>query len=332
MMALLIVLAFVIYWPSLSGPMMFDDRDTVMQKGARMGSNPFSLARGFRGLTLFTIGVNIRWPGAPAEWPNGFKWIGTARSLRAWNILLHVINGVLVGQVAGILGFHVELSSIIFIVLPFSVNTVAYISGRSAMLALTFALVGVLAILQGWSVIALPALALAFWSKEDAVLYCPTFAGVAFLAGSAWWWPWLAVPPLVAWWFADRVRLSIANNGDAAMASGGLPASMSQPWHGITTFTENLIRYPLWTVGLSLAPYQGSGFVRSSPLRISLALSLVATACLCFAGYPVLRIPLVLALIGPWLGYAVFPTPDTVMEYRNYHSAAGIALIIGALL
>jgi tetratricopeptide (TPR) repeat protein len=249
---------------------------------------------------------------------------------RAVNLVLHAINAYQVSVIAEL--FHMEqpwAPGLLFAVGPFTVFSVSYISARSSILSTLFALTGVIAILSGFEFLALPCLFLSFYSKEDGAAFALLFAAVSYLEGGMWWF-W-AIPPLLLIMFRyERIKRMFTAHmtGAENMIKGGLPGSLPQPRHGLTHFVENLIRYPFWTIGFGQAPYHGSGIPTSSIFRTLLAFGILILMLLAAGIFP-LHISMI--LLGPWLLYIAFTSSDILMEYRNYHSATGISLLLGLL-
>ncbi len=114
------------------------------------------------------------------------------------------------------------------------------------------------------------------------------------------------------------------NNGDEVMGRIGLPVSHKQPWHALTVFVQTVFRLPFWFIGTGTSPYHGSGVPIPRIPAICAVLFVIAAAAAAFA---VLPVPIMLIFIGPWLVYLFCPVPDQLMEYRNYSSTAGFALL-----
>ena len=332
---LYIVLAFLVYSPSLFGPFIFDDRSSTIENNSVRRKKPEKAIRvRWRGLTVFTWCVQYCMAVVEANCPHCGKGQAAVKpwSFRAGNILLHGLNAWGVGAIAGLLGLDPMIAAMFFVVGPFAVYGVSYITGRPSILSASFGILGVWAILSGYELWAVPALGLAFWAKEDGVGYGGTFLLVSWLSGG-YWWAW-AVPSIIiiGWHWNDIKRVtSDTESGSENMVKGGLPGSLDQPEHGFTQFTETLIHYPMWAFGFKQAPYHGSGMSYPSAARSIPAGMMFGLWVTVLILQPDLRISVALLLTGPWMLYIVVPTMDVLMEYRNYFSAVGVALLFAAL-
>lgn len=331
-----LLVSFMLYSRALFGPFMFDDRDGLLQNKyiqEKDFKSPLYMSP-WRGLTVASWALNQCAVALEFSCPSCGKGGRAVRpwSFRAVNVILHALNAV---QVTYIASFHVEhpwLAGLLFAVGPFSVYSVSYITARGPILSTLFALSGLIAILSGYEIFALPFLVLSFYSKEDGAAFSLTFGAVSFIIGGMWW-IWICPPLLLLIWKYDRIKRMSTDymTGAEKMRNGGLPGALPQPQHGVTNFVENLLRYPLWTFGLGQAPYHGSGIPTSSIFRMLLAAGFLISLLSAAATIPSFQIPVALILIGPWILYILFQTADILMEYRNYHSGVGIALLLGLL-
>ncbi len=115
-----------------------------------------------------------------------------------------------------------------------------------------------------------------------------------------------------------------ANNGDDVMGKNGLPVSYKQPWHALTVFVSTVLRLPFWFTGAGTSPYHGSGIKIPRIPAVLASVFVLVGAIAAFYWFPV---PVMLIFLGPWLVYLVCPVPDQLIEYRNYSSTAGFALL-----
>ncbi len=322
------VIAILIYMPSINGTPIFDDSDVLSNLKTqfswskawwRQAIRP--LAWRARALTMISMAIQRKWPG-------------TFRGYHLGNIAIHALCGVLVERIAVELGADPALAlltGILYIAHPFAVNTVGYITGRASLLSTGFGLAAVLAFLAGpvWAVALLWVASV--YAKEDGVGFVPLLFALSIQQQR----------PVLTWCFvlvmavgANRIaaryqKFTTRKNGDRAMRTIGLPVAHPQPWHGLTVFTETLIRLPFWAVGLKQSPYHGSGVAISSWKRVFLAVLVLSGLVLAFSWAP---IPILLILGGPWLVYILCPVPDQLMEYRNYSMVAGFALLLAQIL
>ena len=175
---LLAVLAVVLYWPSLSGPFVYDDYDMMESFSAvRRGTAP-ALIRSGRPVLMSTFVLNHRLGGFE---PFGFHLV---------NVLLHAVNGFLLWRLllalfgALKLGPRTEAARslfiygvpLLFVVSPMQTESVAYISSRSELLSTAFFLAGLWAFIcwrdrNPWVTAGLTALCLAgaALSKQDKI-------------------------------------------------------------------------------------------------------------------------------------------------------------------
>ena len=309
--------AILCYFSCFKGPPIFDDLEVLETANALKWK--WKYVRGsHRVLTLLSYAVQKLWPN-------------TFRSLHVANALLHALVGMVVAQIATQLGSDEAsafFAGLLFTVHPFAANTVAYLSGRAAILCSLFGFLAVWALLTpGQTHWAMLFLGMTLICKEDGLGFGPLLGAVAVLRGE---WVFAAVLGLagiglIAWQW-PQFKLYLKGNGDAMMRTIGLPVSLPQPQHGYTVLVETLIRLPLWTLGAGLSPYHGSG-VKVSPLyRAAIVLILSFIYSLLFWLHP---IPTLSLLLGPWTVYLVCRVPDQICEYRSYSSLAGMALFGG---
>jgi len=156
--ALLLGLGWWSYSPGLNGGFLFDDFNNLDQLGAYgRVDNPRSLLLYLtsgsadpigRPLSLLSFLIDAReWPADP--WP-----------FKRTNILLHLLNGVLLGWVLLRLGRRLGIAEVqaraaamlgagLWTLHPFLVSTTLYVVQREAMLPATFTLLGMLLWLEG---------------------------------------------------------------------------------------------------------------------------------------------------------------------------------------
>lgn len=180
------------YWPSLSGPFVFDDAPNLELLGVRGGIDSFDAFVEFvssaqagplgRPLSLASFVADSRtWPADPL-------------SFRVTNLLIHFVNGLLVLFLArAILALHLNrrtawqlavICMAVWIIHPLLVSTTAYVIQRMTQLASLFVLTGLLSYLHGrkildsqpgrawaWILLGMGASgALAVLSKESGIL------------------------------------------------------------------------------------------------------------------------------------------------------------------
>ncbi len=202
--ALILVLAFLVYWPGLSGGFLFDDFVNLPALGAY---GPVDNATAFwryvtsgnadptgRPLALLSFLVDARtWPADP--WP-----------FKRTNVLLHLFNGALLfallkwigavlvksGDVAGARAarWAAVVGAGLWLLHPLLVSTTLYIVQREAMLPATFVLLGLLGYLAGRRR-AIEGRASGIWISTASIAIC-TVLGVLCKANGA-------LLPMLAW-------------------------------------------------------------------------------------------------------------------------------------
>lgn len=157
-LAALLLLGWWAYSPGLSGVFLFDDFNNLDKLGTYGGVRDFRsllfyLTSGTadptgRPLSLLSFLIDARnWPADPAPF-------------KRTNILLHLLNGVLLGSLLLKLGLRLKLESVhanlaallgaaLWTLHPFFVSTALYVVQREAMLPATFTLAGMLLWLWG---------------------------------------------------------------------------------------------------------------------------------------------------------------------------------------
>ena len=161
--ALLFVLAIVAYLPGLSGPFLFDDFGTLAELGQRGGIRDWETFRAFvfgghagptgRPLALLTFLLDAtNWPAD--AWP-----------FKRTNVVIHVINGALLGyvtsQILRVLDFKRDdvrwiavVAAGCWLLHPFLVSTTLYVVQRMAQLSTLFVFAGLAGHLYGRSMLA----------------------------------------------------------------------------------------------------------------------------------------------------------------------------------
>ncbi len=202
--ALILVLAFLVYWPGLSGGFLFDDFVNLPALGAY---GPVDNATAFwryvtsgnadptgRPLALLSFLVDAHtWPADP--WP-----------FKRTNVLLHLFNGALLfallkwigavlvksGDVAGARAarWAAVVGAGLWLLHPLLVSTTLYIVQREAMLPATFVLLGLLGYLAGRRR-AIEGRASGIWISTASIAIC-TVLGVLSKANGA-------LLPMFAW-------------------------------------------------------------------------------------------------------------------------------------
>lgn len=321
----LFLIPFVIllaYWPSLNGPFIFDDIDSVLGQSLVMnGDWRKTLRVPWRPLTQTSFALQAIWPK-------------TARGFHIVNWLLHAENALIIDVILRMLGAppsHALLLAVLYAVHPFSANTVAYISGRGSLLSAMFGFLGILSILSGMWPLAVPCLLLSFLAKEDGAVFAGTFAAVQWWTGSGWFWIWAfpMLPFIYSRW--TYFQWVLKNNGASNMTRGGLPGAHPRIGHALTVWVETLLHLPLWFLGLHQSPYHGSGIDVPGKRRQCLAGAVFFGGILIYMFVPAVRLPLILIAVAPWLAFLATPIPDQLIEYRYYACGVAIPLMLSGL-
>jgi Tfp pilus assembly protein PilF len=311
------VMAIVVYWRCLTGPPIFDDNDTLKGIGGYEWRFRAMCRERQRPITTFTYALQAKWPN-------------TIRGLHVGNCLIHAATGIVVQRLALAIGMEPVTALIagwLFVVHPFAVNTVAYLSGRASLLSTFFGLLAVLLTLGGHPVLALPLLVASAVSKQD---------GLAFLLPIAILSPlpmqvalvFMTLAGLVYRW--ENIKEILRLSGNTLMGDLGLPVALPQPQHGWTVFIETLWRIPVWFSGIGGSVYPAGGITVPSLWKILLCIPVTILFLSRFI--LIYKVAVILILAGPWLIYLLIPVPDQLMDYRNYSIVAGFALIAAAII
>lgn len=151
--AALVVMAWLIYSPSLSGPFLLDDFDMQEPASAVRSGNPAAIRASGRPLLMYTFRLNYL--------VGGFEPFG----YHAVSILLHALNGLLLfgfltslfarGRLDDLLApgwqavFRYSVP-LLFVATPVHAESVAYISSRSELFATTFYFAGLWLFASSW--------------------------------------------------------------------------------------------------------------------------------------------------------------------------------------
>ena len=156
--AILLAAVTFVYWPGLVGPFLFDDFGSISELGALGGVSDWQTFKafifgGFTGptgrpvaLLSFLIDGN-NWPTEPLPF-------------KRTNLVIHLLNGVLLGiltlqilKLTDVQSQHAKwlalLSAGCWLLHPFLVSTTLYVVQRMAQLATTFVFLGLITYLHG---------------------------------------------------------------------------------------------------------------------------------------------------------------------------------------
>jgi protein O-mannosyl-transferase len=359
-LALVAIVSVILYWPGLSGPFVFDDRENL-RPVARWAAGEIpalqALLGGIAGPTGRPLAIASfmfdAWVGGLSGW-----------QLKAGNLLLHLANGAALFVVARRL-FSATSGSVrsstrlalacaaLWLLLPIHVGTVLYVVQRMALLASLASLVtialylsareqqpasGRKALLLLYAAIPLAVLA-GTLGKENALLALPMCAAIGFLLGD--WHRGLAF----------RVFMLAMGAAPVALLAGYLainPASVTNGYE-IRDFTalermltqgRVLLDYAIATflpIGPRMAVFQDDYAVSHSLLDpastlISWLILCAAAAAmwLCRKRLPVVSIGLAIFFIGHAMESTIAPL-ELVFQHRQYLPSAGLVLAACAL-
>jgi len=162
---LLYVVAFLIYWPGLSGPFLFDDYPNLSQMAAIGGVKDWS------SFQAFVLGGFSGPTGRPISLLsfllNATSWPADAYSFKLFNVLIHIINSILIFLITRTF-FKVALPArstnsindrrlsllallcvAVWVLHPYLTSTTLYVIQRMAMLSALFCLLGMYLYLKG---------------------------------------------------------------------------------------------------------------------------------------------------------------------------------------
>lgn len=320
---LLLAIAILIYFPCLNGPPIYDDQQLFQnQNWAWAAMKKPTL----RWLPMLTLGATF----------NHVKPKYVIQALHLTNAVFHWMNALLVKQVAlhDMDPISASLAMVAFLVHPLAAPAVAPIATRAMVMASGFTLLGVIAIQNGFAILALPCILGAVFCREDAVSIVPMMLILTAMDSG-----WMALVLIVllgltAHFIPIRKTWTwlMARKGDRGMLAAGIVDSFKQPMYTLTAMTENLIRWPMWAIGLGMNPDPRIEPVslRSWRLRFARLILSIAVAILIF-GSPVAQLAILLIGCSPWAATWFIQLPDGIAEYRAYITVIGPALFAGFL-
>jgi len=151
------LLTVVCYWPSLSGPFLFDDIPNLELIGERGG---LTSADNYLEFILSAQSGPLGRPLSLASFTlNGQTWPTDPRPFRVMNLIIHLVNGALVFLLARLIFstlYKRELAEnlallcmTLWLLHPLSVSTTAYVIQRMTQLGSLFTLAGLLSYMYG---------------------------------------------------------------------------------------------------------------------------------------------------------------------------------------
>lgn len=323
---LLFGIALLVFGSAATGELLFDDYSGILADKAVQDGRWKELLRTswWRRILRASYAFSAnRWGGR------------NVLAFHLTNLLMHATNASIVYAILNRLGVepvYQMLGAIVFLVEPMSANAVASISGRSSVLSSTFAFLAILAVVSGYPLLALPFVPLAYMTKEDMVILPATLGAISGILGQPFWWAWFVIPGAVALVERRAIGQLLLNQctGHRAMQEMGFTfGALPQPAHAITVFTETVLRYPRWAVGVDTCPDPEIHEVswRSKKFVAACGLVAIAAAAFLLIPDPLFRIALALIVLSPLAVYVAAPTPDVVTNYRAYGSLPGVALL-----
>jgi tetratricopeptide (TPR) repeat protein len=156
--AAVVAAAIVAYWPGLSGPWLFDDFGSIANL-ADLGG-----VRNWETFKAFVFGGTAGPTGRPLSLLtfliDGQNWPTDAWPFKRTNLVIHVLNGILlgllIGKILSVAGFDRDriapvalVSAACWILHPFLVSTTLYVVQRMAQLSTLFIFAGLLGYIIG---------------------------------------------------------------------------------------------------------------------------------------------------------------------------------------
>lgn len=320
---LLLPIALLIYFPCLNGPPIYDDQQLFQNqiwtwKAMRRPT--------LRWLPMLTLGLTFN--KVPVKY--------VLQTLHLTNALFHWINALLIQQIAShyMDPISASVAMVAFLVHPLCAPAVAPIATRAIVMASGFTLLGVWAIQSGFALLALPCILAAVFCREDAVAIIPLMLILTAVESAPMALVLMALMAVTAYFIPIRRTWTwlMARKGDRGMMAAGVVDSFKQPIYTLTAITENVIRWPLWALGLGMNPDPLLDPVSFWSVRIRAAtLILGAAAVLLVSGPPVIQLAILMIGFSPWAATWFIQLPDAVAEYRAYVTAIGPALLAALL-
>jgi len=357
-----VVLVVCAYWPGLSGPFLLDDIGSLGDLGRFGGITDWQSFKQFvfggvtgptgRPLALLSFLIDgTNWPTDP--WP-----------FKRTNLVIHVLNGILVGllcwQVLRIVGIE-QRKAIVVAVLgatawaahPFLVSTVLYPVQRMAQLAALFCFAGLnvyayarrkLAVQARLSYVVMTAALvlctpLATLSKENGALL-PLLILVFELTIAAgrqdtigklsrlWFYAFLALPSLLVAAYLLRLGLTTDLFAQNPIRNFSLYERLLTESRIVLDYLRNWFIPPLYTSGIFQDSFgKSTGLLQPVTTLLSLIVHLVVVAFCCInrRRYPLLAFGLLFFYAGHLLESTTVNL-ELYFEHRNYLPAAFLFL------
>lgn len=326
---LVVLAAWFATAPALDGSYVYDDAQYLVENPAVTGDAPLwtsPLGHPRQGLwrPLTVMTYRMQWNGAADPGP-----------LLLANVLLHILASVLVMRLAGRLGLGrtaALVTGLLFAVHPVHAESVAWVTGRSELLATVFVLLGWLAWLSPgrWATAGcVLAIALAGLSKENALAAPALFvAGDVLLRGRTLPWGRLAA-------------LAITTCGVFLARLSALPQLM--PVDG--PFTEvdfggrcvvalnilgTAVRLLVWPQDLRIE-YQRQEFLLADPWNLAAAATLLALMVWLWNRRATFALGLLVIPLALLPVLNLLPIGEAFAERFLYLPSLGICLAAGAL-
>lgn len=318
----------VIYLPVLTAPMTGDDEMAILwQKGVLAGDWWRELwGHIWRGPVFASYALDVKCGGRENR----------TLPFHVTNMMLHLGAALAAGAILSAMGYpaaETGAGAMIFAAHPLAVPAVSYLTARSSLMAAFCAGIAVLAALDHHDLVAIAALMAAMWMKEDSAVYAMAPLFIWFEHGDfAVIGVWAVMVMTAAFlWKADIMR-QIRRLQDLQNIEPGVVSSV-KPWpeYAPLSFSENIIRFPGWILGVGLNFYH---FIpaRIVQWRLTAAVAILAWAVLAFrVGTFEIRLAIVMIAGTPVWMYIAVPIKDMVLDYRNYGVISGVSVLAVAL-
>lgn len=315
LIAVVLALILLIYLPSLNAGPTYDDSQYFLDPELKKWDWKWWKSWYNRSLSTATIRATFCFV------PDAYH----VQVLHATNMVLHFLNAVCVYGIAG-----KPEAMLLFAVSPLATSAVCPVATRATLLSTTFSFAALWLALSGHPFVGLLFMIPAIHSREDSIFMLPVMMLVS---------PWtFSVPVIVAGLtgaaiFQENLRYilwhKITRNGDEGMSNAGFDESFPQPTYTITSFTENVLRWIPWNLGLIQNP--DPNVKATGPAYCGLALMVFSIGVTAVALLKLQILAIVLILLSPWTASWFFRLPDAVAESRAYTTIAGFAMIVAAL-
>lgn len=343
---LLMLIAFLIYIPSLNGPFILDDQDTVVYNEVRAYPAKildYSIIDHIRERTFskWTFLINER-----------LLRNSNASSFRLINYLFHVINGFLIYVFVSLLWrltvnneqSHIAglIAMMLFIIHPIQTQAVNYITQRMTLLSSGFSLIAMILFLKirtsskveksAWllRIGFVTSVLLAVFSKPIAVCIFPFILFLELLI--------IKNRPAKYQWLITMFLCSLG----IIILIGSIPGPIDTPRISITDYlltqvivTAKYFGLVLWPINLSIDHFQAPWFKLASfklLLSLSLHIILIIGVWLIRKQVPLINLGVIIIYVSFLPESGFIPLKDMMVEHRMYMPMIGIAILSSAII